>query len=191
VTDLIFESPQFDILRRTLLSFSTEAAAILLSTEVPTAPGSRLLVREIHIMSDAQLAYRTSVGIEIRPEVVAQFSHEARTNDFSLTFVHTHPGATRAVFSPIDDAGEGRLKLFLAKRNAGHSHVSVLVGSEGVAARLIGAGEIVRVFQVGRTLDAYYDEHSPQLQIDTFDRQVRAFGTDAQAETECKSGLES
>ena len=181
MTDLIFGSPQFDILRRTLLSFSTEAAAILLSREVPTARGSRLLVREIHIMSDAQLAYRTSVGIEIRPEVVAQFSHEARTNDSSLTFVHTHPGATRAVFSPIDDAGEGLLKLFLDRRNAGHSHVSVVVSSEGVAARLVGASEDVRVFQVGRTLDSYYDEHSPQLQMDTFDRQVRAFGKDAQA----------
>ncbi len=181
MTDLIFDSPQFDNLRAGLLSYSTEAAAILISREVPTARGSRLLVREAHIMSDAQLAYRTSVGIEIKPEIVAQFSQKARSENASLTFVHTHPGESHAAFSSVDDAGERRLKSFLDRRNADHTHVSVVISPEGVAGRLIGGDEAIRVFQIGRTLDVFCDDHILRPEVDAFDRQIRAFGIDAQA----------
>ena len=182
VIDLVFGSPQFDNLRTALQSFSTEAAAILLCREVTTNLGSRLLVRQIHVMSDPQLSYRTSVGIEIKPEVVAQFSKEARTNDLSLTFVHTHPNDSHREFSPIDDAGEGRLKVFLDNRNSGHAHVSVLLTPDAVAARVIGGDGDVRVMQIGRKVDTYGQGiQVPKIHPDTFDRQVRVFGTDAQA----------
>jgi len=181
VIDLVFGSPQFDSLRTGLFSFAPEAAAILLSTEVATNKGSKLLVRQVHIMSDAQLAYRTNVRVEIKPEVVAYFSRAARVADLSLTFVHTHPGASRAEFSQVDDAGERRLKVFLDRRNAGHSHTSVVFADQSIAARLIGGGEPVRVFQVGRTVESFVDDRLPQLQADEFDRQVRAFGPNTQA----------
>lgn len=179
--DLVFGSPQFEGLRTALLSFSTEAAAILLSKEVPTQWGSRLLVRQIHVISDDQLEYRTSVGIEIKPEVVAHFSGVARINDLSLTFVHTHTDDGKASFSPIDDAGERRLKHFLDIRNAGRTHLSVVIATTGVAARIIGTTDAARVFEIGRTLSAFQESALYPADRETFDRQVRAFGPDAQA----------
>lgn len=131
-------------------------------------------------MSDAELAYRTYTGVEIRPEIVAKFSQKARADDTSLIFVHTHPREDRPVFSPVDDAGEHRLKVFLDRRNAGHTHVSLVMGIDGVEARLIGGDEPVRVFQVGRTLDTFGNAVTTGLEMSAFDRQIRAFGIEAQ-----------
>lgn len=180
--DLIFGSPQFDDLRTALRSFSTEAAAILLCAEVTTKLGTRLLVRQTHVMSDAQLSYRTNVGIEIKPEIVAQFSRRAQTNNLSLTLVHTHLNDAYNKFSPIDDAGEDRLKTFLDRRNSGHVHLSVVLTTDALTARVIGGSGAVRLMQIGRNIDVYGQEiQTPENHLHAFDRQVRVFGTDAQA----------
>jgi len=183
VTDLVFAGTDFSQFAAELLRAETESAAVLFANEVTTPSGNkRLLVREIlHAPPDAYQK-RTALAVELSPLFVAAVARKAHDRDQSLTFAHTHPFSSEPPeFSTIDDTGEPPLAAFLSRRVPNKSHYALVVSPSGCRARSLGTKELVRVLQVGKTLEFLSDRNDPTLSDVRFDRQVRAFGPDGQS----------
>ena len=179
---LVFASPRFEQLKTEMLRTSNESVAVLMTTEVRTQRGSRLLVREIHHASNYQVDYRSPHSVQLKAVEVARLSRMAREANQGLVFVHTHPESSEGGFSNIDDAGEKRLRDFLDRRNLGRTHVAMLITPRTCRARTVGSSDSVAVLQIGRDLQDVAADFNRNLERtqDRFDRQVRVFGPAAQ-----------
>jgi molybdopterin/thiamine biosynthesis adenylyltransferase len=180
--DLVLAGGDVTALRTDLLGGGTERCAILYASQTSRADGIvRLLVREIQFPSVEDYARKGAFEAELEPEFVARVTKRARTQKCALVFVHSHPGPSAPHFSEVDDAGEKHLAGFFAHRHPDLIHAALVVSDGGLRARRLGSDEEIRVIAIGLNRDVLFDPISRKQPIaETYDRQVRAFGTAGQ-----------
>jgi molybdopterin-synthase adenylyltransferase len=173
-------------LRDTLRSDGVETACIGLANRVGEGPATRFLLSELQIPERAAYQKQGPLEAELSPAFVASVVATARERRMSLVFIHTHPFADDPVFSEVDDAGERVLLDFAERRIPGVPHLALVIGTIGANARLLGSKQHLDVGVIGPTVkrfglrsgDTIAPEHDGS--VDVFDRQIRAFGVDAQ-----------
>jgi hypothetical protein len=165
-------------LREALFPCPDERCAILFAAESRRNDGQvRLIARRLKIPDLSDYAHQSVDGAELTPSFVARVTKEARLASFTLVFVHTHPGAERPSFSPVDDGGERVLADFLTMRGLNGSNAALVFSEGGLRARLLGRREEIRVISIGEKRVVVFDpELSDTEYAPKFDRQVRAFG---------------
>jgi molybdopterin/thiamine biosynthesis adenylyltransferase len=182
MSDLVFAADDFSRLKEHLLNGEAESCAVIFATETRTSDDRvRMLVREIELPTAADYTRRGLLEAELRPELVARVSKRARRADQSLIFCHSHPGTEPPQFSPIDDRGEQALAQLLGHRNAGHQHGALVLSVGGLNARRLATEESIRVVILGTERQIIFEPTaSDDEAAESFDRQVRAFGSEGQ-----------
>lgn len=182
MNELVLTTDDLVKLRSELLSSEYEQCAILFASEAYRTGGSfRLLVRDILLPTESDYSVQTNKNVELKPDFVARITKRARKENQSLVFVHTHLGYNRPSFSHIDDQGELTISAFLSHRIPDIHHASLVISNGGMCARVLGTDEYLRVISVGQRRVVEYDPGTGQdIDINVFDRQIRAFGTEGQ-----------
>jgi molybdopterin/thiamine biosynthesis adenylyltransferase len=159
-----------------------ERCAVLFASQVIREDGStRLLVREVDLPDDEDYTSRSVVNAELNPAFVARISKKAKNENLSLIFVHSHPGDTFPQFSPVDDIGEQKLADFLAIRAPNRIHAALVISRGGMRARGLGMTTEVRIITLGNRREIMFDPFDAEgVNIEQFDRQIRAFGSEGQ-----------
>ncbi|MER9858467.1 MULTISPECIES: ThiF family adenylyltransferase [unclassified Mesorhizobium] len=177
---LAFASPALSDLRDALDDSKLESAAILLCEPVSEAGRIRLLVKEIHIASAHDYLERSAMRVRLDPNFCLSIEKSAKLNRLSLVYVHTHPSPGHPDFSPEDDATEAKLSDYLSWRCPGVPHLALLFPRDAATrCRVMGSSQAVPVVQVGGDI-VCATEGAQKLEMDRFDRQIRAFGEDGQ-----------
>lgn len=176
--ELILASTDAEALRNALTSSEQEGCAVLYASQTTRSDGViRLLVREIQFPDQADYTHRGINGAELNPGFVAQVTKHARRENYSLIFVHSHPGHSFPTFSSTDSEGESRLAAFLAHRHPTPLHAALVISKGGWRCRRLGGEQEIRVVSVGSHRETLFDPNIPDNSyLDIFDRQVRAFG---------------
>jgi hypothetical protein len=126
--------------------------------------------------------YEARSETQVRPSAVFRLAWEkrARQEGLALIYCHSHPREPGIPqFSEVDDATEGQLSLYAAERVPTVPHLALLVGADGCAARRLGAGGPVEVWEIGRRVIRHCPSELSAIVL-AHDRQVRAFGADGQ-----------
>lgn len=181
--ELLISAPDLDAVRAHIFAGTTEGCAVLYTRRV-VRPGrpDRHLVAQVIIPSVNQYFVRTPTRATLSPAFVAIVTKTAASGHFGLVFVHSHRAPAHTHFSQEDDRGEAHLRAFLARREFAGTSMALLLGTDRMDARLLGTLERVRVIAIGATRTIHVDDTVPSLGIsDEHDRQVRAFGSEAQA----------
>lgn len=180
---LAFAARGLQQLKAALAHPELESAAILLCSPVRLSTGGfRLLVMSAFLPEDGDYAHRTPICAELTTTFCLPIEQRARRENLALVYVHTHPGGLPARFSAVDDGTERKLLSYLERRGARGPHAALLFADGGINARMLGAGDPMRVIEVGESVvvalgPEAQQKHDPE---DRFDRQVRAFGADGQ-----------
>ncbi len=169
-------------LRRSLFSSDQEQCAVLFANRGNrTQNGTILLIRELEFPQSRDYLERGIDHAQLRPEFVARVAKKARSKDFSLVFVHTHPGELNPEFSRIDDLGETKLLKFLERREQHCIHAALVLSHGGVIARRLGHNQPIKLVSVGdRRIVEYNPFADDDSKFEVYDRQIRAFGIDGQ-----------
>ncbi len=180
--DLRIASSDLRSLRESLLEHEHERCAVLLAARGHCSNGRELmLARETVLPSRDDYTQSGFDHAQLRPDFVARVSKQARLQQLSLVFVHTHPGTSAPRFSPTDDRGEDELLAFLVRRRQGYRHAALVLSRGGISARLLGQYEHIRVVSIGEERIVEFDPEVNVIgDVDMYDRQVRAFGSDGQ-----------
>lgn len=179
---LAFPAPSLQDLRAKLWDSELESAAVVLCVPVKlhSTGGWRLLVKELHIASTDHYEERTSIAVRLSSQFCLPLEKRAKVQGWSVVYVHTHPHADEAAFSPVDDRAEAPMADYLRMRCPDVPHASLLLSRAGAKCRVLGTSDHVRVVEIGGNLAVAYDVEEPTLMEDRFDRQVRAFGSEGQ-----------
>src|SRR5690348_37420 len=98
--DVVIRTSQLERLQAELLSQAAESCAVLYANAVRRGDGLvRLLVREIDFPSGSDYTYRSPIAAELDPTFVARVGKTARIGEWSVIFVHSHPGSEAPRFS--------------------------------------------------------------------------------------------
>jgi len=180
--ELVLPSDIWETLRTRLLVGPEETCAIIFARQVTRRDGLvRLLVREVELPTSDDYTHRGCTEAELKPEVVARVTKRARLEDYSITFVHSHPGSSPPFFSDVDDDGEAQLSAFLARRHPNLLHAAMVVSKGGARARRLGTANEISVLSLGAIRDVLFDPQAkPHTASEMFDRQIRAFGATGQ-----------
>lgn len=176
---LIIPTDILNNLQKKLFSDGNEACAVLFGRAVfVNNQLARIVVYEAIYPEIQDYLTRTSTSAQLSPEFVATVGKRVKMTGQSAVFVHTHPFPFNE-FSKIDDEGEKILASFLKGRNAGSIHAAMLITPETMLARVLGGKSPLKIFGVGQNF--YFNPHSHVSQPkETFDRQIRVFGTEGQ-----------
>ncbi len=181
--ELLISAPDLDEVRAHIFAGTTEGCAVLYTRRV-VRPGraDRHLVAQVIIPSDNEYLVRTPLRATLSPSFVAIVTKTASSRHFGLVFVHSHRAPAPARFSQEDDRGEAHLRAFLMRRAFAGTSMALLLGQDRMDARILGTLERVRVIAVGAKRTVHVDDTVPFLEdSDEYERQVRAFGAEAQA----------
>lgn len=175
-------SGDLESIRKSLLGYGHERCAVLLATRGVCSDGRTLiLVRETVFPTEDDYSQFGFDHAQLRPEFVANVAKRARLQNYSLVFVHSHPGNSAPKFSLIDDRGEEELAAFLSRRDQTHLHAALVLSQGGMSARILGQNKPLKVVSIGDRRVVQFDpgnEHSNDIEM--YDRQVRAFGEQGQ-----------
>jgi molybdopterin/thiamine biosynthesis adenylyltransferase/proteasome lid subunit RPN8/RPN11 len=162
-----------------------EEAASLTARVVTTAEETRLLVRSVKPVADADIESQSPVDIVIRSPAYVHAIKRSRLDASAFVFVHSHPGGP-SNFSDQDDREEAPLFALAHGRNEQIVHASLVSSDEGK--QIVGRVwrpdgtnaplDLIRV--VGNRWRFLFREENGGTAPEYFDRQVRAFGTDVQ-----------
>src|SRR5579862_3845031 len=181
---------EFDVSRIVggVLGTGTERCAILFASAVELPNGRiRLIVNDVEFPEDLPISERTALSAELTPQYVAHISKTAARNNWSIIFLHSHPGMSPPEFSLIDDEGERRLAKFLSIRTPSGRHCSVVVSAGGWQARELGSQSAIRVVSVGSVVKTLFEPvESSDISL-RFDRQIRALGAAGQRHLELQT----
>jgi molybdopterin/thiamine biosynthesis adenylyltransferase len=169
-----------------LVGRETERCAILFASRATLSVGlDRLIVTRIEYPDDRSYSERSALSAELKPDYVAHIAKVAAREDFSLVFVHSHPGSAPPEFSRTDDQGEILLAKFLSIRAPATKHAAAVVSAGGWRARCLGTNAPLRIISVGAQLQTLFDPDNAQESASLkFDRQVRALGAAGQKHLE-------
>lgn len=157
-----------------------ESAAILLATPVTRTDGFRLLVREVHLPTEVDYAYRTATRVRLTPEFAMPLERRARDKGWSIIYCHSHPSQLQPAFSFVDDNAEQQIGAYMSFRSPGVPHISLLIGAGSIDARVMSTGEKVRVVEVGEEIKFACNTGEAVLLEEQHNRQVLAFGEEGQ-----------
>ena len=175
---LIFPGNSYDTFRRSMLSFATETATVLLATHSQ----DRLIVVERYPAPTGAYSAREQFRAQLKPEFLVPLVRRAREQSLAVVFCHTHPGdRSPPHFSSMDDEGERHLSDFLERRVPNIPHAALVLSVGGVAARLLGKQMSLEVYEVGSKVLDLTSRPSGREHEHLWDRQVRAFGHAGQA----------
>ena len=176
---LVLSAELLSTLRAELLKHKEETCAILFGRSIVVSGNlARIVVRKSKHPHSDEYAFRTSMCAQLRPEFVAEVTQQARRNNESVIFVHTHPFSSRD-FSEIDDKGEVALEAFLRQRIPDAVHASLLLTPQISIARELGQHRPLRVIGVGDTIT--WGEAVDVIDAgERYERQIRAFGVTGQ-----------
>ena len=172
-----------------VLGRGTEHCAILFASAVALPSGQiRLIVNDVEFPEIGSYSDRSEISAELTPEYVAHISKNAARNNWSIVFLHSHPGTAPPDFSPIDDQGELRLAKFLSARTPGVRHCSAVVSVGGWRGRELGKQTPLRIVSIGSLVQTLFE---PNVSSETaslrFDRQVLALGAAGQRHLELQT----
>ena len=157
-----------------------ESAAILLATPVTRTDGFRLLVREVHLPTEGDHAYRSATRVRLAPEFAMPLERRAKDKGWSVIYCHSHPRECQPVFSSVDDNTEQQFGAYMSYRSPGVPHISLLIGTGGIDARVMTTGEKIRVVEVGEEIKFACNTGEAILLEEQHNRQVLAFGEEGQ-----------
>ncbi len=178
--DLRIAATDLANLRSNVLGHDDERCAVLFASRLERGRRA-LLVQQIVFPDDADYRRRSPIHAELKPEFVARVTKTAKLANWSLIFVHTHPGEQPPRFSLTDDQGESELAAFLLRRELQPLHGALVMNNGGMSARVLGTSDLVRVVSIGDRLTTEFDPYSNNTEAGPmFDRQVRALGADGQ-----------
>jgi len=181
--ELLLQSPHIKQFRPGLLEEGREGCAVLLTRAVAREnEAHRLLAWDFVIPDGDAYVRRGLLEAQLSPDFVARITKRAKREGCGLVFVHSHPGVEPPEFSSIDDEGEKHLATFLQHRIPNATHIALVISAGGMAARILGTQEPVRVTEVGIRHRILYDANNLEYRSVTseHDRQVRAFGAAGQ-----------
>ena len=182
MNELVISTDELGQLRSELMDSSDERVAVLFAAQARRSEEvTRLLVRDSVFPTETDYSRNGIDHAELKPDFVARVTMKARRENLSLIFVHTHPGDSPPHFSPIDDQGETKLSAFLTHRAPDTYHAALVISKGGLCARLLGSKEYLRVISVGPRRVVEFDPSAEgEINLNVFDRQIRAFGSDGQ-----------
>ncbi len=165
-------------------SSCVERAAYLLCRTSTTKEETRLLVREFLPVLETEILTASQHGMTIPAVSFARAMKRAHDSKQSFVFIHSHPGGI-AQFSQQDDAEEQKLFRTASIRIGPGPHASLVASNrDDVTGRVWtddGINHPVKTVRViGRTF-RFIGHANEKIASDTFDRQVRAFGSHLQA----------
>ncbi len=165
-----------------VLGRGTERCAILFASGVALPNGRvRLITSDVEFPEDGSYSDRGELSAELTPSYVARISKTAARNNWSIVFLHSHPGIVPPEFSSIDDQGELRLAKFLSARTPGVRHCSVVVSTGGWRGRELGTESPIRIVSIGSRVERLFDRsEADEAASVRFDRQVHALGAAGQ-----------
>src|SRR5450830_918533 len=181
--ELVLAKVDTEAITGELTNKDEESCAILYANETVRMDGTvRLLVREIEFPIADDYSKRGHIEAELKPEFVARITKRARKENYSIVFVHSHPGHDAPTFSRTDSIGEKHLARFLAYRHPKPNHLAFVISLGGMRARRLGTEENVRIISIGTHREVMFDAkvHS-EFSSEIFDRQIRAFGAEGQS----------
>lgn len=182
MTDLRLQEHDVSHVNGNILGRGTERCAIMYAATAEVRTGElRLIVNHVEFPEDEDYAYRSEISAELTPDYVARISKKAANHNWSLVFVHSHPGTAPPHFSLTDTEGESRLATFLSARTPGVTHCAVVVSVGGWRGRGLGTQSPIRIVSVGSSVQTLFepDEADSSASL-RFDRQVRALGAAGQ-----------
>lgn len=182
MTAIAFAAPALTDLIREMLVDERETCGVIFTRSARLgARPVRLLAARAELAPEGAYRERTPTSSTLSAAYVLDVANRARAGGFGLCLFHTHPrDQQRPRFSWIDDAGERALVGYLGDRVAGALHIALVVSPGGMRARVLGADEEIDVVEVGANVRNHSD-FVPPSNLDVFDRQVRAFGSEGQA----------
>ncbi len=182
---------EWEALRQHLLrgSSADEEAAFVYCGVSATSNKTVLLGREIVAIPDSAMVAKGRAGITIDPNFIAPIVKRCRHEGLALLQTHSHPFSRDwTTFSGIDDAGEVRLFPPIQRR-AQRSVLGALVfGQQSFDGRVWPLESSTSVplkvaVVIGDSLREIHPSSQKQIKIianDTYDRQLRVIGSEAQ-----------
>lgn len=180
MSGLRFRAPEFERLHDDALAERARETCAIGYAHHDPGTGSWVVAEAVLVPDDAY-ERREAVAAVLKTRFVVEVANHARAKGLSVIFIHTHPrtpGAPR--FSPVDDAGELKLKTYLDRRAPDGAHLALVMGPEGCRARRLGGGAEVDVWEVGEHLILRSSIVDAAPLDERHDRQVRAFGAAGQ-----------
>lgn len=158
-----------------------EGAAFALCSRSQTKSEHRLIVHTIIPVDDADYLERLPDFLSIDSRSYVSAAKQAKSAQYSVVFIHSHPGGFLE-YSQQDDREEPKLQEFLQSRIPNVVHASLILTTDGVIGRVWDQGRfkpLERIRVIGKRF-AFLDRTFNRPIQGQFDRQVRAFGPDAQ-----------
>jgi molybdopterin-synthase adenylyltransferase len=183
MTTIALVQSEFECLVSLASTERLETAAVGLVFEAPDRQNvPRRVVRAFAPVPDSAYVTREPDCLTLAPEFCMNLANRARALGCGIILAHTHPSGL-AGFSATDDAGETPLAEYFGRRAAGHDHFSLVVTKSASRCRELGSRGAVDVQIVGSTARIIDASQSGAVAepLPRFDRQVRAFGPEAQA----------
>lgn len=171
------------------LDQDVETAGVLLAGMANDLSGLTLLGRRVRWVPDHLYAVRTPTRLTIgSPGFVPALGEAARDGSTAI-FLHSHPKG-RAHFSELDDVVDQELRSLFQQRTRSGMYTSLIIGGTSSAPEFRGrifsvdgaeAVPITSLRVVGRRLLILPESGSTSYKPPhTWDRQVRAFGSEGQ-----------
>lgn len=182
MNEIRITSDDLALLRESLVGHSVEHCAVLLAAPAAGNGGPTcLIVREVLFPSANEYLSQTAVFAQLSPTFVAHVTKRAKNGKLQLVFVHSHLAPSPPHFSATDDEGERVLAQFLSGRGLEGIHGAMVLSPGGLRARNLGNMREMQVVSVGSRRIVEFDPAAPVgVNIDQYDRQIRAFGASGQ-----------
>ena len=182
---LTFLQEHYDVLVGALFPSPTERAAYLLCGLAVGSDETRLLVREVIPIPDADVTSASAAHISIPVTTYVKWLKRADETKQCLVFVHSHPEGYLK-FSPQDDSEEPdffRTAYTRIKKTGMHASIVLTDPSHIIGRVWLPDGshvplECIRI--LGRRFRFVRDYAGADPQEAFFDRQIRAFGQEFQ-----------
>jgi len=182
-------SNQFEQLRSYLLSDIKESAAFLIAGFFKNNEGYHFTVRDIIIPHDSDYDDRTEYHIEVSAIFVNRVISIAERNQLTVIQCHSHPFAERKLsYSSSDNHGESVSAKTLYDCLGSKPMGSLLFGRDVITGRIwlspnkmpIKVNELRIVDRHMKIENLDQSSKSQKIDLETYDRQIRAFGTKGQ-----------
>jgi len=180
-TRIVMLEAQLEELRQRLFDQpGVEAAAFLLCGQSVSGCAVKLLVQAVIPVADEDYLRRDPYGLTIASPVLTRVAKQARSDNLSIIFAHSHPAGVPD-FSEQDDREEERLLPFLQARIPGRVHGTLVLTEQHIQGRLYMPNQVIvdEIIAIGDRIRSW-THNSGQPIEPFFDRQVRAFGSDIQ-----------
>lgn len=139
-----------------LLGDGDEHAALLVCGLRQDSTSVTFLVRELVLLAPDDYLDRGALHLSVAPATLARAAKRARLTDSALVLVHSHPFSGRVTASQIDLRTEADLCRRVLTARTGTPAAALIVGPDGVDARIWtsgGAGRLEMIRVIGDSIE--------------------------------------